>query len=847
MNGSNVTSTDLDRFKPAAWHLYWEDVQYSPGDHRANLVREIVAFFQRPEGNTRLEAARSLHDIISLPLDFEGTVQASGIEELKEAVYHAPSDALACIGAAAYEALFVREGIEGVPRGRVEGPAKVMIRLHNHPSSFVSVSSIRADQVNRLVTFRGTVCRSTGVRPLVTAMQFVCARCGGAKDVVFPDGRYALPASCGENGCRSRTLTPNRGVTRCVDWQRIQLQGLPCDEKHSHGRVPRPMDVELSRDLVRTCSPGDVVTITGIVKALPGEPASGKRFGNAKRQCLFLPYVEAVSVTKSGGDAVDGGRSEQLEVVAKPLGISYLPPNMSGFTRLDIEFIRAFTSQCRGDQFRQLVRSFAPGICGMDIVKAGIVLSLFGGVRKADASSRLDATDAPNTLSTTDVSGHHVPIRGDIHVLLVGDPGLGKSQLLQSAAAVAPRGIYVCGSSASSAGLTVSVTRDNGEFSFDAGAVVLADRGLCCVDEFDKALSEHVSLLGVMEQQEVAVAKAGAIAALPARTSILAAANPIDGHYNKAKTLSSNLNMTPAMVSRFDLVFVLLDTSDAERDRRLARAVMSAANGLRSAGAREGPHDRGMYGNGFDGGDAASPRLLLGDQENAIAKGREKSSSFPSERLPLRDRLRQRRADDEALPKQLMRKYIAYARQYVHPTLSDEACRVIKSYYLELRERYAGDSTHGSLPVTARRLESLIRMAEARARLELREVVIAEDAEDAVDIMKEMLANIGGEGVGVLDFCSASENGLPRSLRGPGHLGKRAAFQSERRRYMDALHRHCDTKGDREVDAGELYTIADKIELCMPDTGLFLEQLNEAGDILKKGGGRYAINRPLRG
>ncbi|GFH06570.1 DNA replication licensing factor MCM8 component, partial [Haematococcus lacustris] len=192
----------------------------------------------------------------------------------------------------------------------------------------------------------------------------------------------------------------------------------------------------------------------------------------------------------------------------------------------------------------------------LQFTKAGLVLALLGGVRKNDG-----------------VSGR-VPIRGDVHVLLVGDAGLGKSQLLQACASVAPRGIYVCGNTSSAVGLTASVEKDavTGDFVLVAGAMVLGDRGCCCVDEFDKMTGEHQALLEAMEQQEVSLAKAGMVASLPARTTVLAAANPAgrEGVFNKAKSVADNLKMSPAMLSRFDLVFIMMDRPDLEHDRCLS-------------------------------------------------------------------------------------------------------------------------------------------------------------------------------------------------------------------------------------------------------------------------------------
>ncbi|KAG7670797.1 hypothetical protein Ndes2526B_g01449 [Nannochloris sp. 'desiccata'] len=833
-------SGEISNRKPSGWDYYWPANEYTEDDRRALLIRELAGFFCSPAGRPLLASARTRFSQVILSLDWTRLTTTSGITDLAEAMFHAPTEALACLGAAAHTALFLPPSAPGhrpLPAS-VESPAKVCIHLTNHQGSFVPISAIRADQVGRLVTLRGTVSRTTPVRPLVTSMEFVCAKCGSSREVDFPDGRFQLPTSCGVDGCRSRTLAPNRAAAKCVDWQRVQLQGLPRDEGRSgEGRVPRPIDVELLEDLVEKAPPGEVITITGVVKVLQGEHASGKRFGgDAKRQCLFLPYVEAVSVVRgaaaggpSGAGAGDPSAAQNEPViVAEPEGISYLPPNMPGFTQLDLDFIRAFTASCEGgDQLRQLVHSLAPGICGMEAEKAGLLLALFGGVRKfADSDNSSGKKDSSININKGAAGKEKsVPVRGDIHVLLVGDPGLGKSQLLQAAAAAAPRGVYVCGSATSSAGLTVSVVKEGGDYCFDAGALVLADRGVCCVDEFDKATGEHAAMLGAMEQQEVAVAKAGLVASLPARTTVLAAANPVEGHYNRGKTLMQNMKMSPAMLSRFDLVFLLLDRPDAERDQRLTEHVMAAHSGIaaRAHAARAGLLLLNNN-NGYGSTTTGAPLLITNGGPEC------------KQRPPLRERLKLRKPDDEPLPPQLLRKYIAYARQYVHPILTSEAAAVIKSFYLNLRQQSAADP--GAPPVTHRQLESLVRLAEARARIDLREHVTAEDAKEAVEIMKESLAGMICDGPEMINFnCGGSYSGL----HGNASSGKRG-FQAERHRFLDVLQRHCEAKNDKEIEVHELYSIADKIELAISDTAGFIEQLNEAGDLLKRGGGRYIYN-----
>jgi DNA helicase MCM8 len=362
--------------------------------------------------------------------------------------------------------------------------------------------------------------------------------------------------------------------------------------------------------------------------------------------------------------------------------------------------------------------------------------------------------------------------------------------------------VYVCGPSASAAGLTLSVNKNGGEFSLEAGALVTADRGVCCVDEFDKVSTEHGSLLGAMEQQEVTVAKAGLVASLPARATIIAAANPLGGHYNKSNTLAQNLKMSPAMISRFDLVFLMLDNPDEETDKRLAGHILTGQT--------------------------------MSSSHKSLPGSLSQQSDERTSKQSLRSRL-QVPIECDPLPPQLFRKLVAYARQYVHPKLSTDAKEIIKSYYLKLRQRSAGDVS--SPAVTHRLLESIVRLSEARARLELREEVTGEDALDALDIMGETLCGSLHSGPDTILF-----DGHAKPKRGNS---KGARFRQERDRYMKALQRHCQQKDSKEIAVHELFTIADQIELAVEDTSGFLEYLNELGDILKKGNSMFQYNGRL--
>ena len=291
------------------------------------------------------------------------------------------------------------------------------------------------------------------------------------------------------------------------------------------------------------------------------------------------------------------------------------------------------------------MHSLCPSIYGQELVKAGLVLALFGGCQKF-------SDDA-----------NKIPLRGDPHILVVGDPGLGKSQLLQALGNVAPRGVYLCGNTTTTAGLTVTLHKDGGtgDYALEAGALVLGDQGICCIDEFDKMRQQHQALLEAMEQQSISIAKAGVVCSLPARTAIVAAANPVGGHYNKGKTVAENIKMSSPLLSRFDLVFILLDEANEERDKMLSEHVMSLhASSARRRSAALDDFARLPAGSGGRGGGVA----MDGDGEEVP---------------PLTDRLRLRRQEElDPIPPSLLRKYVAYARKYVHPKLTAEAADVLQ-------------------------------------------------------------------------------------------------------------------------------------------------------------------------
>uniref|UniRef100_A0A3B5M1T6 DNA helicase MCM8 n=1 Tax=Xiphophorus couchianus TaxID=32473 RepID=A0A3B5M1T6_9TELE len=408
----------------------------------------------------------------------------------------------------------------------------ISVRLYNY-EPLTPLRTLRASVFGRMVCVRGTVVRVSNIRPQCTRMAFKCQTCASILTLPLQHGKYATPTKCIQPGCRTRSFIPLRSSpsTKTVDWQIIKVQELMGGEQRETGRIPRTVECHLTSDLCDSCVPGDAVTVTGIVRVIND--------GN-KDQCMFLLYIEATSVSNTKGTG--GSREDRT--------------GGEEFSLKELYAIQEIQSQ--PNLLRLIVRSLCPAIFGHVLVKAALALALFGGRQKhADKSS--------------------VPVRGDPHILVVGDPGLGKSQMLQAVCNVAPRGIYVCGNSTSTTGLTVSLSRDSGtgDYALEAGALVLADQGLCCIDEFDKLGSQQQALLEAMEQQSVSLAKAGIVSSLPARTSVVAAANPVGGHYNRGKTVSENLKMGSALLSRFDVVFLLLDIPDESHDRQLSEHVMA--------------------------------------------------------------------------------------------------------------------------------------------------------------------------------------------------------------------------------------------------------------------------------
>jgi len=661
---------------------------------------------------------------------------------------------------------------------------KIVVRVRD-VMPLTPMKDLKSNHVSNFCSIRGNVVRVGAVRPLVSRIDFVCSKCGSIIRVHLTDGHYETPSRCVETSCKSRKFHVSRASSVTRDWQQLKLQEIE-DDVSEPGRVPRTISVELSEDLVDSCIPGDVVVISGIVKKLRSDERKRRGGRSNNRAGLYVLYIDANDVSNTRYT------SSNKESVS--------------FTNLDLEMVRKVYHS--PSPFELIVSSICPTIFGHELIKFGLALILFGG----------DGTDS------TDES---VSVRGDMHCLMVGDPGLGKSQLLKAVSSIAPRSVYVCGNTATASGLTVTIVKDGstssgleaGTYSSlsllitiyththshtpTTGALVLSDQGLCCIDEFDKMGQSHNALLEVMEQQRVSVAKAGIVCNLSARCSIVAAANPVGGHYDRGKTVAENLKMSAPLLSRFDLIFILLDRPDARHDERLASYIMSMHTSSKSSLSSSQQQNQQQNHNDDDDDDT--------DEITSKSIERRLKRAASSKHIGA-----------DPLPPRLLRRYVAYARRYVHPVLTPEAATALQKFYISLRSN-SEINADDAAPVTTRQLESLIRLSQARAKIELRTEVTKRDALEVIALMKETLVDMCTDEFGVVDFRRNS--GMSRSKK--------------IKTFVQALQKCTIRKHSADFSTRELTEIARSMRLEILDVPGFLDMLNDQNYLLKRGPGRW--------
>tara|TARA_Y100000034_G_C6902655_1_gene417862 strand:+ start:976 stop:3003 length:2028 start_codon:yes stop_codon:yes gene_type:complete len=560
---------------------------------------------------------------------------------LSEKITETPEDSLAIFETALGEIGLVGEN----PR----------IRIFDLPkTSFQKVRDIRSKHLDQMLWIEGIVRQASDVRPQVVNAKFECSSCGAVLSVLQVDRKFREPSrcSCGWKG-PFKTLSKEM-----VDVQRLVIEESP--DTLDGGEQPRRINVFLKEDLVdpkmeERTTPGSKIKIFGILKEIPVPLPTGisTRYDIAIEANNVVPLEESFE----DFDITEEDVKQILELAADP------------------------------KIFSRLSQSIAPSIYGFDTIKEAVLLQLFSGIKKVKSDG-----------------GH---TRGDIHILLVGDPGVAKSVMLKFTSTIAPKGRYVSGKAATAAGLTAAVVRD--EFlrgwSLEAGAMVLANKGTVCIDEIEK-MEEHdrSTMHEAMEQQSVTISKANIHATLRAETTVLAAGNPKLGRFDPYTPIPQQIDISPALLSRFDVIFVIRDLPNKTQDEAVATHVLE-------------------------------------EHSQEVVR--------------------------DIIPPELLRKYIAYSKQKIKPKLTAEAVEEIKDFYVRLRNQsVSSDSDIKPIPITARQLEGIIRLSESHAKIRLSPEVSREDAKKAIELLKASLSQVGyDEDTKTFDIDKMT-TGLTSSKRG---------------------------------------------------------------------------------
>ena len=542
------------------------------------------------------------------------------------------------------------------------GSKEFRVRFRNLPKSQeVMIRDIRSTHLSKFIQILGIVRQKTDVRPQVTSAKFECPSCGNTLNVLQLDSKFREPTTCG-CGRKGRFRLVDKEM---IDAQKIVLEESPEDIEGSE--QPKRMDVFLKGDLVSPMSekrtnPGSKNIISGVLKEVP-----------------IL--------------AKDGGKLTRFDLMIEA---NYIESVAEDFTELNItaDEVKDIKELSEDPKiYKKITNSIAPNIYGHDRVKEALMLQIFGGVRKKKDDGSIN--------------------RGDIHILLIGDPGSGKSQMLKRISIVAPKSRYVSGKGASAAGLTATVVKDEflRGYALEAGALVLTNKGICCIDELDKMTKEDTSAMHeALEQQTISINKANISATLRAETTVLAAANPKSGRFDPYEPIPKQIELPSTLINRFDLIFPIRDLPNKAKDEKTADFILHLHQ-KSSGGAAEFRTD-------------------------------------------------------------FLKKYIAYAKQNYNPVLTDEALEEIKEYYVKMRSTGDEEGAYKAIPISARQLEALIRLSEASARIRLSSKVLKSDARRAIELVHFCLSEIGVDPeTGKIDIDRIT-TGVTASQRGNIHVIK---------------------------------------------------------------------------